>query len=120
MKTGRKISGGKYKKQRKRRIRDLQGQRRIVKLGKNRRKTKRTSGGNKKVVLFLAEEINVKLKDGKIKRTKIKNVLETPANKFLARQNVITKGSILETELGKVKVKSRPSQSGILNGILID
>ena len=120
MKKGKKISGGKYKKQRKRRIRDLQGQKSAVKLGKIKRKSKRISGGKKKVVLLSADEINVKTKDGKIKKVKIKNVLETPSNKFLARQNIITKGTILETELGRVRVSSRPSQSGILNGIVVD
>ena len=65
MKTGRKISGGKYKKQRKRRIRDLQGQKKIIKLGETRRKVKRTVGGNKKVVLYASNEVNVRLKTGK-------------------------------------------------------
>ena len=50
----------------------------------------------------------------------IKNVLETPSNRFLARQNIITKGTILETELGKVRVTNRPSQEGVINGILIE
>lgn len=120
MKTGKKISGGRYRKQRKKRIRDLQGQKRIVKLEKIKRKIKRITGGNKKTVLFSADEINVRIKNGKIQKTKIRNVLETPSNKFLARQNIITKGTILETEIGKVKVTSRPSQYGILNGILIE
>ncbi len=120
MKTGRKISGGRYKKQRKKRIRDIAGQRRRIKLGKTKRKSKRTVGGNKKVVLFSADEINVRVSPGNIKKTKIKNVLETPSNKFLARQNIITKGTILETEMGKVKVTSRPTQSGILNGVLVE
>ena len=50
----------------------------------------------------------------------IKNVVETPSNKFLARQNIITKGTIVETELGKVRITNRPSQEGCINGILIE
>ena len=44
----------------------------------------------------------------------------TPSNKFLARQNIITKGTILQTEIGKVKVTNRPSQEGMINGVLIE
>ncbi len=54
------------------------------------------------------------------KKVEIKNVIETPSNRFLARQNIITKGTILLTDLGKVKVTNRPSQEGIINGIFIE
>ena len=47
-KKGRKISGGKYVKRRKKRSNELAGQRRIVKLGEEKRKSKRTRGGNRK------------------------------------------------------------------------
>ena len=50
----------------------------------------------------------------------IQNVIETPSNRFLARQNIITKGTILETKLGEVKVTNRPSQEGMINGILME
>ena len=45
--------------------------------------------------------------------------METPSNRFFARQNIITKGTILETEIGKVKVTNRPTQEGNINGILV-
>jgi len=63
--------------------------------------------------------INIKEKNGKIKKVQIKNVVETPSNRFLARQNLITKGTIIETEIGKAKVTNRPTQDGVLNGILL-
>ena len=53
------------------------------------------------------------------KKATIKNVAETPSNRFLARQNIITKGTIVETDLGKVKITNRPTQEGAVNGILI-
>ena len=59
---------------------------------------------------------NEKQKEYKVE---IKNVLETPSNKFLARQNVLTKGTIVETELGKVRITNRPTQEGMINGILV-
>jgi small subunit ribosomal protein S8e len=33
---------------------------------------------------------------------------------------IVTKGCIVETELGKAKVTSRPSQHGIVNAILVE
>ncbi|MBI2628832.1 30S ribosomal protein S8e [Candidatus Pacearchaeota archaeon] len=121
MKTGRKISGGKYKKQRKKKKYGLPGEKRIVKLKETKKKTLRMLGGNVKVVLLGSNEINVfDKKNGKAKKVKIKNVLETPSNRFLARQNVLTKGAIVETELGKAKITSRPGQEGTIQGILVE
>ena len=57
---------------------------------------------------------------GKNKKAEIKNVLETPSNRFLARQNILTKGTILETDQGKVKITNRPTQEGIVNGEVIE
>ena len=119
MHKGRKISGGKYTKRRKKRLHELPGQRRIVNLGKEKRKNKRIRGGNLKNSLGGTDSINVFIK-GKSKKAKIKNVLETPSNRFLARQNVITKGTIVDTNIGKVRVTNRPSQEGVLNGVLVE
>ena len=120
MKLGRKISGGKYVKRRKKKLYELAGQKRIVKIGEEKRKSKRTRGGNRKTFLLKSKSINVVGKDKRIKKVEIKNVIETPSNKFLARQNIITKGTIVETEIGKVKITNRPSQDSVLNGILIE
>jgi small subunit ribosomal protein S8e len=119
MKLGRKITGGRYHKQRKKKKFERAGQKKEVKLGEEKRKTVRTKGGNKKTYLLKSKKINV-AKEGKIKAVEIKNVLETPSNRFLARQNIITKGTIVETDLGKVKVTNRPTQEGTLNGVIIE
>ncbi len=113
---GRKISGGKYIKKRKKKSYEVAGQKRVVKIGEEKRKTKRTTGGNKKTFLLKAKFVNIPQK----KKLEIKNVLETPSNRFLARQNILTKGTIVETELGKVRITSRPSQEGVVNGILVE
>lgn len=120
MRKGRKITGGKYIPSRKKKLFELPGQKRLVKLGENKIKSKRTMGGNKKTFMLGAKFVNVKGKDKKIKKVQIKNVIETPSNRFLARQNIITKGTIVQTELGKVKVTNRPTQEGVLNGILVE
>lgn len=119
MKLGRKITGGKYLKQRKKKKYEREGQKRVVKLGEEKRKTVRTQGGNKKTFLLRGKMINVEIQNKK-QQLEIKNVLETPSNRFLARQNVITKGTIVETEKGKVKINNRPTQEGNINGILLE
>lgn len=119
MKLGRKITGGRYIKRRKTKSYERPGQKRIVKLGEEKKKTVRTQGGNKKTFLLKGKFVNVKIKD-KIKKIEIKNVLETPSNRFLARQNIITKGTVIDTESGKVKITNRPTQEGNINGILLE
>ena len=118
MKLGRKISGGKYIQSRKKKAREIAGQRRIVKLGEGKMKNKRIRGGNRRVYSLKTKFVNIHDK-GKSKKLEIKNVLETPSNRFLARQKVITKGTIVETSDGNVKITNRPSQEGVINGILV-
>ena len=119
MKLGKKITGGKYIKRRKKKKYERPGQLKSVKLGEEKKKTVRTQGGNKKTFLLKGKIVNVQSKD-KVKKTEIKNVLETPSNRFFARQNIITKGTIVETQLGKVKITNRPTQEGNINGILVE
>jgi small subunit ribosomal protein S8e len=35
------------------------------------------------------------------------------------RRNIITKGAVVDTDIGHVKITSRPGQSGALNGIKV-
>ena len=116
---GKKISGGKYIKNRKKKLCERPGQKRIIKLGEEKRKSLRLRGGSQKTVLLKAKFINIK-KDKKIQKTEIKNVLETPSNRFLARQNILTKGTIVETALGNARITNRPTQEGSVNGVLIE
>ncbi len=117
MNRGKKISGGRYVANRKKKSYEIAGQRKIIKIGTEKRKPQRKRGGKKKIVLLGAKFVNIQ---GKNKKAEIKNVLETPSNRFLARQNILTKGTILETDQGKVKITNRPTQEGIVNGILIE
>jgi len=120
MKLGRKISGGRYKKIRKKKKYEAKSQPRVVRLEKEAKKSLRTLGGDIKTVLLSADTANVlDKKTGKSKKVKIKNVLETPGNKFLARQNILIKGAIIETELGKAKITNRPSQEPSIQAVLV-
>ena len=121
MKKGRKISGGKYKKQRKKKLYEKARQPRVVKLGKTKTKKIRVLGGKTKTVLLSTNIANViDKKTKKTTKTEIKNVLETPSNSFLARQNILMKGAILETEKGKARITNRPSQEGSIQAEMIE
>ena len=121
MKTGRKITGAKYHARRKKRLHERDSQTRIVKLGKEKKKLIRGRGGKIKTILISAEFANVlDKKSCKSKKAKIKNVLETPSNRFLARQNILVKSAIIETELGKARITNRPSQEASVECILIE
>jgi small subunit ribosomal protein S8e len=120
MNKGRKVSGGKYHKLRKKRLHEKDSQTRVVKLGMEKRKTIRVRSGFEKSVLLLSDIANVTDKKGRTRKAKIKNVLETPSNKFLARQNIMIKSAIIETDLGKARITNRPSQEGSVNAELLD
>lgn len=118
MNYGRKVSGGKYHKLRKRKAFERPSQERHVVLGSTARKSLRVKGGHQKVILLKSDSVNV-LIDGKTKSAKIINVEETPQNRFLARQNRLVKSAVIETSLGKARISNRPSQEGVVNAILI-
>jgi len=82
------------------------------------RKNVRTKGGGVKTRLKKAAFANVLTKEG-FRKARIKRVLESPDNRHYARMNVITLGSIIETEIGKARVTSRPGQTGVVNATLV-
>ncbi len=118
MKQGRKKTGGRYHASRKKKKFEKQGQARITKLGEVKRKSKKIRGGKRKTFLLKSNLINLN-ENGKIIKAEIKNVLETPSNRFFARQNILTKGTIIETNKGKAKITNRPTQEGVVNGVMI-
>ncbi|MCX8194369.1 MAG: 30S ribosomal protein S8e [Candidatus Pacearchaeota archaeon] len=120
MPKGRKITGGKYKKSRKKKLYELQRQQRCVVLGEEKKKVIKCRGGKLKTVLLRTNKANVMdLKSHKAKVVMIKNVLEVPSNRFLARKNVLVKGAIIETEIGKAKITNRPGQEAAVEAVLL-
>ena len=121
MNNGRKISGGKYHANRKEKKFEIEGQPRVVKLGKEKKKKVRILSGRMKTVLLTCDVANVfDPKTKKSYKTKIKNVIETPANKFMARQNVLMKSAIIDTEKGKARITNRPSREATVQAELLD
>ncbi len=91
-----------------------------TKIGERRVKKERTKGGGFKLKLLSVNEINVTDPGTKTtKRVKVLSVEKNPANPHFVRRNIITKGAIVRTEMGLVKVTSRPGQNGIVNAVLV-
>ena len=47
-------------------------------------------------------------------------VVDSPADVNYVRRNILTKGAVVETDAGKVRLTSRPGKDGVLNGTLIE
>ena len=115
-----KPSGGRIRRYRKKKKTELGGYSALTKIGKLRRKFVKVRGGNLKIKVLSIDEINLyDPKEKKYSKVKIKSVLENPANRHFVRRNIITKGTIIDTEKGKAKVVSRPGQTGVLNAVLV-
>jgi small subunit ribosomal protein S8e len=117
----RKPSGGHYKQQgRKKRLNELGREPSLTKINNPRSSVLRTKGHNLKVRVFSSDIANLfDPKSKKFEKTKIKAVVENPANRHFIRRNIMTKGAIIETEKGKAKITSRPGQDGAVNAVLI-
>lgn len=89
-------------------------------LGAKRLKIIKTPGANRKFRLLSEEFANVfDKKANKSKKVKIKTISGNPANRHFVRRNIMTKGAIIETEIGKARITSRPGQDGVVNAVLI-
>jgi small subunit ribosomal protein S8e len=89
-------------------------------IGTTKQKTVRTRGNHTKKRLLLANEAYVTdPKTHTTSKTEIVTVVENPANIHYVRRNILTKGAIVNTKLGKARITSRPGQSGVINAILI-
>ncbi len=116
----RKETGARYKAYRKRRQYDLGRQPSFTKVEKRRVQIVRTIGDNKKVKLLSTDIANLfDPKSKKYEKAKIKTIVENPANRHFVRRNILTKGSIVETDKGKAKITSRPGQDGSVNAVLV-
>lgn len=115
---GRKPTGGRIKVARKKRKYELGRNNTNTKVGNEKRYGIRTKGGNTKIRLSSLSFVNVT--DNNVsKKVKILDVVTNPANPDLARRKIVTKGAIINTELGDVKITSRPTQDGIANAVLL-
>lgn len=119
--SGRTPTGGKIIRNRKKRKYELGSLPLFTKLGKEKRITVKTKGGGYKVKAADVEFANVfDRKTKTAKKVKILNILENPANLHYVRRGILTKGAVVNTEIGKARVTSKPSQHGVVNAIMIE
>ena len=117
----RKYTGKKYKHFRKKRKRELERPPIFTIIGEEKKKKQRVMGGNFKLKLFSSSYINVtNPSTNKTQKVKIIRFESNQASKDLNRRHILTKGAIVETEIGKARITSRPGQHGVLNGVLIE
>ena len=116
----RKQTGARYKDSRKKKQYELGREPSFTKLGKKRIQTLRVMGANRKLRLLSADTANLfDPKSKAFKQVKIKTISDNPANRHFIRRNIMTKGSVIDTELGKARITSRPGQDGVVNAVLI-
>ena len=116
----RKFTGKKYKHFRKKRKRELERPTINTTIGEEKKKKQRVLGGNTKLKLFSSQFINVTDPNtNKTSRVRILDFESNDASKDLNRRHILTKGAVVETELGNAKITSRPGQHGALNGVLL-
>jgi len=116
----RKVTGSRYVDLKKKKFAQLGRHPTFTKMGDRKIKVLRSLGGNEKKILYSDKIVNVfDSKTKKYKKVEIKTVVENPANRHYVRRNILTKGTIVETSLGKAKITSRPGQEAVLNGVLV-
>lgn len=117
----RKPSGGMYRPFRKKRKTEIGREVQLATVGKTKTKKVRVRSAHVKIRVLAGEFVNLlNPKTGKVQRTKILNVLENPSNPHYVQRNIITRGAVLKTELGRARVTSRPGQHGVLNAVLME
>lgn len=117
----RKPSGGRLRPIRKKRRFEIARELQHASVGAGTVKRYRVRGANEKLRILTATKINVF--DPKAKTAKVATIVtvrENPANPNYVQRNIITKGAIVETDLGLVQVRSRPGQDGVLNGVRVN
>ncbi|PSQ15790.1 30S ribosomal protein S8e [Halobacteriales archaeon QS_8_69_73] len=58
--------------------------------------------------------------DDGVERADIEDVVENPSDPNYVRRNIITKGAVVETSVGRARVTSRPGQDGQVNAELVE
>ena len=118
----RKSTGGRLRHARGKRRTEISSENQFAYLGEeDLRKNYRKTAGSQTVRLLAVHEINVNdSKEGKTVRATINTVLENDADPNYVRRTIITKGAIVDTDIGRVRVTSRPGLHGVVSGVLLE
>lgn len=116
----RKPTGGRLILSRKKRRFEIAPEDAETKLAPTSQKLIRSRAGAQKVKLLATDKVSfTDPATGKSAMATIKTVTENPANIHYVRRNILTKGAVVDTDKGKVKITSRPGQAGALSGVLV-
>ena len=116
----RKLTGGKRRPFRGRNASEVDRYAFETAVGETVSSPTRTRGGRLNFGLRYANKANIyDPSTSKTLRTDIIRVTANPANREYERRGVITRGATIETKLGKARVTSKPSDDGVVNGVLI-
>mgnify|MGYP001472662715 CR=1 FL=1 len=120
----RKPTGGRLKRPnryRGKRRTEIASEKQFTTIGEPNRKVYRKRSGRKTVRVLSDEVINVNdPTKGKTMRAKLVTVVDSPADHNYVRRNILTKGAVVDTDKGNVRITSRPGKDGVLNGVLVD
>jgi len=120
----RKPSGGRLKRPnryRGKRKTEVASEEQLAYVGEaDARKNYRKRAGLQTVRLLAVNQVNVNTKDGKTIKATVKNVVGNDADPNYVRRNIVTKGAVLETDKGLVRVTSRPGMHGVVSGVLVE
>lgn len=120
----RKATGGRLKRPnryRGKRRTEIASEKQSTMIGDSNRKLYRKRSGSQTVRVLYDNQINVAdQKTGKVVKATLQSVSENLADPNYVRRNIMTKGAVVETDMGKVRITSRPGSHGVINGVLIE
>ncbi|MBN1275383.1 30S ribosomal protein S8e [Candidatus Woesearchaeota archaeon] len=118
--SNRKPSGARYKGAPTKRLRHKGNSPANPTIGEKRIVASRAKGGREKNRLLSIGVVNVVDAKGKHVQAKIERVAENAANRHFVRRNILTRGAVVVTDKGKVRVTNRPGQEGSLQGVFVE
>lgn len=117
----RKATGGRLKAYRKPRQYAKVNNPNLATIGDQKVRVTRTIGAGTKRKILTANKISVAdSKKKTVQMVEFDTVVDNPANKNYVQRNIFTKGTVVKTKLGNVKITSRPGQSAVLSGVLVE
>jgi small subunit ribosomal protein S8e len=79
----------------------------------------RMQGGEYKDVLLTTNKVNLfNPKTKKSQVVAIKSIIDVPSNRYV--KDILVKGAIINTEIGKARITNRPGQEGSIQAVLIE
>jgi small subunit ribosomal protein S8e len=119
-KSVRRNTGGRIKGSAGKKKHEMGRESTLTQLGETRKKQVSSFGGNSKIRLYKGFHANVTdTLTGKTSVADIETVELNAANRNYVRRNIITKGAVVQTTLGKAQVTNRPGQDGSINAVLV-